>query len=95
VQLLADSGQSEGDRHDFKLNLPDAKNLTKVARARLQTPTVVSLLSASANATAIISQSKELILIKSFLESLPTRSGVLPPLQSSGQFQFEFRKPRS
>jgi predicted HTH transcriptional regulator len=33
VQLLADSGQSEGDRHDFKLNLPDAKNLTKVACA--------------------------------------------------------------
>jgi Putative DNA-binding domain len=33
VQLLADAGQSEGDRHDFKLNLPDAKNLTKVACA--------------------------------------------------------------
>jgi predicted HTH transcriptional regulator len=100
VQLLADSGQSEGDRHDFKLNLPDAKNLTKVACAFANTYGgffIIGVSERNGHHFTIegIDPDKELTLIKSFLANLPTRSGALPPLQSSGQFQFEFRKPRS
>jgi predicted HTH transcriptional regulator len=33
LQLLAEAGKSESDRQDFKLNLPDARTLTKLACA--------------------------------------------------------------